>query len=185
MKNYKKKIWLWGKSRFLYMPTIHKSSFIDPSAVILGDVTIGKNCGVFPHAVIRGDQNSITIDDGSNIQDCCVIHVNEKKCVSIGKNVSIGHSAMIHGATIEDDCLIGIHATILNKVKIGSGTIIGANALVTEGKEIPKNSLVVGIPGKVVKQDEKFIETIRINAQIYQKLSEKHKQGMFTRYQGD
>jgi len=167
------------------MPTIHKSSFIDSSAVIIGDVSIGKNCGVFPHAVIRGDQNSITIGEGSNIQDCCVIHVNEKHCVTIGKNVSIGHSAMIHGATIGDDCLIGIHATVLNGSIIGSGSIIGANALVTEGKEIPKNSLVVGIPGKVIKQDGDFIETIRTNAQIYQQLSQKHKQGIFNRYNGD
>jgi carbonic anhydrase/acetyltransferase-like protein (isoleucine patch superfamily) len=185
MKNYKKKLWLWGETRFSHMPTIHKSSFIDPSAVIIGDVSIGKNCGVFPHAVIRGDENNITIGDGSNIQDCCVIHVNDKYRVNIGRNVSVGHSAMIHGATIEDDCLIGIHATILNNVIVGSGSIIGANALITEGTDIPKNSLVIGIPGKIIKQDKNFIETIRKNAQIYQQLSQNHKRGIYSRYHNE
>ena len=96
------------------MPKIHKSSFIAPNAVIIGNVTIGKNCGVFPNAVIRGDENSIVIGDGSNIQDCCVIHTDAEHQVKIGKNVTIGHAAVIHGATIVDDCLIGIHATVLN-----------------------------------------------------------------------
>ena len=164
------------------MSTIHTSSFIAPSAVILGNVTIGKNCGVYPHAVIRGDENSIDIGDGTNVQDCCVIHVNSEHKVKIGRNVSIGHLAMIHGATIEDDCLIGIHATILNGAKIGSGSIIGAGALVTADTEIPKNSLVIGIPGKVVKRDEGFIDTIRKNAEVYKKLAQKHKQGVFPEY---
>ncbi len=164
------------------MNKIDPSSFIDPSAVIIGDVTIGKNCGIYPHAVVRGDQNSIEIDDGSNVQDCCVIHVNDTYSVKIGKNVSIGHCAMIHGATIEDECLIGIHAIVLNGAKIGTGSVIGANALVTAGSEIPKNSLVLGTPGKVVKQDEKLIEMIRSNAETYKKLSQEHLQGKHSYY---
>jgi carbonic anhydrase/acetyltransferase-like protein (isoleucine patch superfamily) len=164
-------------------PNIHESSFVHKTAVIIGDVKIGRNCGVFPHAVIRGDQNSIEIGDGSNVQDCCVIHVNADNNTKIGKNVSIGHMAMIHGGTIEDDCIIGIHATILNGVKIGSGSIIGANALVTQGMEIPENSLVLGIPGKVVKQDRSFREKARKNAEIYKKLSLQHKQGKHLSYQ--
>ena len=112
------------------MPKIHKSSFIAPNAVIIGNVTIGENCGVFPNAVIRGDENSIVIGDGSNIQDCCIIHTDAEHQVKIGKNVTIGHAAMIHGATILDDCLIGIHATVLNGARISSGSIIGACALV-------------------------------------------------------
>lgn len=167
------------------MPKVHKSSFIAPSALIIGDVTIGKNCGVYPYAVIRGDDNSIEIGDGSNVQDCCVIHVDDKHNVKIGKNVSIGHVSMIHGATIEDNCLIGIHATVLNGAKIGSGSIIGANALVTADMEVPKNSLVLGVPGKIVKRDESFIETIRKNAEAYRRLSQKHKQGKFTVYKSD
>ena len=167
------------------MFNIDTSSFIAPSAVIIGDVSIGKNCGVYPHAVIRGDQNSIEIGDGSNIQDCCVIHVNDTFPVKIGKNVSIGHCAMIHGATIEDECLIGISATILNGAKIGSGSVIGANALITAGAEIPKNSLVLGVPGKVIKQDEGLLEMIRSNAETYKILSQKHLQGKYPVYKQD
>jgi len=164
------------------MPNIDKSSYIAPSAVIIGDVTIGKNCGVFPNAVIRGDQNSIEIGDGSNVQDCCVIHVNESNNVKIGKNVSIGHLAMIHGANIEDECLIGINATVLNGAIIGSGSVIGANALVTAGTKIPNNSLVIGTPGKIIKQDKDLLDMIKSNAEIYKKLSHKHLNGEFDVY---
>lgn len=155
-------------------PEIHKSSFIAKTAVILGDVKIGKNCGVFPNAVIRGDQNSIEIDDGSNIQDCCVIHCDKEHSVRIGKNVSIGHGAVVHGAKIGDNCLIGINATVLNGAEIGSGTIIGANALVTTDMKIPENSLVLGVPGKVIKQDKKFADMARSNAETYQKIAKEH-----------
>ena len=163
------------------MPRIHESSYVAKSAVIIGDVTIGENCGVYPHAVIRGDENSIEIGEGSNVQDCCVIHVDEDHCVKIGKDVSIGHSAMIHGAIIGDECLIGIHATVLNGAKIRYGSIIGASALVTANMMIPEHSLVLGVPGKIIKQDESFLEEIRMNAEVYKKLSQKHKQGTFTR----
>ena len=164
------------------MPNIHQSSFIAASAVIIGDVTIGKNCGVFPNAVIRADQNSIDIGDGSNIQDCCVIHTDAEHQVQIGKNVTIGHAAMIHGATISDNCLIGIHATVLNGAKINSGSIVGACALVTEDMVVPENSLVLGVPGKIIKQNPQFITVIRKNAEIYQGLSQKHQQGNYEIY---
>jgi gamma-carbonic anhydrase len=164
------------------MIQIDSTSFIDSSAVIIGRVTIGKQCGVFAHAVIRGDQNSITIGDGSNVQDCCVIHVNEKHSVSIGKNVSLGHCAMVHGATIQDNCLIGIHSTVLDGAVVGSGSIIGANALVTADTKIPCNSLVLGVPGKVVKQDERFVEMIQSNAEVYKVLSKKHLDKLFPVY---
>ena len=164
---------------------IDKSSFIAPSAVLIGDVTIGKHCGVYPHAVIRGDQNSIEIGDGSNVQDCCVIHTNNVFPVKIGKNVSIGHLAMIHGAIIEDECLIGINATVLNGARIASGSVIGASALVTADADIPKNSLVLGVPRKVIKQDEGLLEMIRSNAEMYKMLSQKHLQGNFSVYKQD
>ena len=164
------------------MPTIHKTSFIADSAVIIGNVIIGKKCGVFPNAVIRGDENEIAIGDGSNIQDCCIIHTDADHQVKIGKNVTIGHAAMIHGATIEDECLVGIHATVLNGAKIGSGSIIGACALVTENMIVPDHSLVLGVPGKIIKQDLGFIDQIRKNAEIYQRLSQKHKQESYPIY---
>ncbi len=155
-------------------PEIHKSSFVAKTAVIIGNVKIGKNCGIYPCAVIRGDESSITIGDGSNVQDCCVIHCDLDHSVRIGKNVTIGHCAMIHGATIEDDCLIGIHSTILNGAKIGKGSIIGANALVREYMEVPENSLVIGIPGKIMKQDKKIREKARLNAAEYRRISKSH-----------
>lgn len=159
------------------MVKIDKSCFIAPSAVIIGDVTIGRNCGVFPHAVIRGDENSILIDDGSNIQDCCVLHTDRDHTVRIGKNVTVGHAAVVHGATISDDCLIGIHATVLNGVVIGSGSIIGACALVTENMVVPENRLVLGVPGKIVRQDPTMIKIIRKNAREYQRLTQAHRKG--------
>ena len=164
------------------MVTIHPSSFIAPTAVIIGNVSIGKNCGVFPNAVLRGDENAILIGDGSNVQDCCVIHTDAEHQVKIGKNVTIGHAAMIHGATIADDCLIGIHATVLNGATIHTGSVIGACALVTENMVVPENSLVLGIPGKIIKQDPAFMDMIKKNAEIYQKLSQKHNQGTYSMY---
>ena len=158
-------------------PRIHESSFISETAVIIGDVKIGKNCGVFPNAVIRGDQNSIEIDDGSNIQDCCVIHCDTEHNVRIGKNVSLGHGSIVHGATIEDDCLIGMNATVLDDARIGKGTIVGANALVTSGMIVPENSLVLGVPGKVVKQDPSFAEKARLNAEIYRNIAKSYLDG--------
>ena len=167
------------------MQTIHSSTFIAPSAVIIGNVTIGKNCGVFPNAVIRGDSNQITIDDGSNVQDCSVVHVDAEHAVSIGKSVSIGHGAVVHGATIEDDCLIGMHATILNGAHIGYGSVIGAGALVLADTKIPEHSLVLGVPGKIVKQDKTLLTMIQSNAEVYRKLAQKHKQGIYKNYTSD
>jgi len=166
-------------------PEIHKSSFIAKSAVIIGNVKIGKNCGIFPCAVIRGDENSIEIGDGSNVQDCCILHVDSEHKLKIGKNVSIGHGAMVHGATIEDECLVGINATVLNGAKIGRGSIIGANALVTANMNVPENSLVIGIPGKIVKQDEKLKEQTLLNAKEYQRLRKEHKEGKHPIYHSD
>jgi carbonic anhydrase/acetyltransferase-like protein (isoleucine patch superfamily) len=163
-------------------PDIHKSTFVSKTAVIIGNVKIGKNCGIYPHAVIRGDENSIEIGDGSNVQDCCVIHCDLDNSVKIGKNVSIGHCAMIHGATINDDCLIGIHATVLNGANIGRGCIIGANALVKEGTIIPENSLVIGIPGKVIKRDKEYRKITQKNAEEYRRISKSHLDGKHQHY---
>jgi len=167
------------------MPQIHKTCFVAKSAMIIGDVTIGKYCGVYPQAVIRGDENSIVIRDGSNVQDCCVIHVDVDHNVKIGRNVSVGHSAMVHGAVIGDNCLIGINATVLNGAEIKSGSIIGANALVTTDMKIPKNSLVLGVPGKIIKQDASFPQIAKDNAETYKKLTFKHKKKEFTYYKND
>lgn len=163
-------------------PRIHETCFIDDEAVIIGDVIIAKKCSVWPNAVVRGDQNSIKIDEGSNVQDCCVIHTSDEHAVTIGKNVSIGHGAIIHGATIDDDCLIGMNATVLNEAHVGEGCIIGANALVKNNIKIPPNSLVVGIPGKIVKQNDTFKKRNQANAERYQKLAAYHKDSRYPRY---
>ncbi|HEC81852.1 MAG TPA: gamma carbonic anhydrase family protein [Thermoplasmatales archaeon] len=159
-------------------PKIHSSCYIAPTAVIIGDVTIEKNCSVYPNAVIRGDENTIKIGECSNIQDCCVIHTDKHHTVNIGKHVTLGHGAVVHGATVEDECIIGMHATVLNGAEIGKGSIIGANALVTENMVVPENSLVVGVPGKVVKNDEKYREMAKKNAEEYLSIAERYKKGI-------
>lgn len=163
-------------------PSIDNTTFVHHTASIIGNVTIGKNCGIFPQAVLRGDENSITIGNGSNVQDCCVIHVDGKNGVKIADNVSLGHNVMVHGATIEEDCIIGIHATVLSGAVIKKGSIIGANALVTQDTVIPENSLVLGVPGKVVKQDEAYQQQAHKNATIYQHLTKEYLDGKYQEY---
>lgn len=163
-------------------PEIHPSCYIDESAVIIGDVIIEENCSVWPNAVIRGDRNSIRIKKGTNVQDGCIIHTDSEHEVVIGENVSIGHGAIVHGAIVEDNCLIGMHATVLSGARIGKGSLIGANALVLEDAEIPPHSLVVGVPGKVIRKDEKLEEYIVKNAETYMDLARKHKEKNFSRY---
>ena len=160
-------------------PEIHHSTYISKSSVIIGNVKIGKNCGIFPNSVIRGDQNSIFINDGTNIQDCCVLHTDKEHNVRIGKNVSIGHGAIVHGSIIEDNCLIGMNVTILNGARIKEGVIIGANALIRSDEIIPENSLVVGVPGKVVKQDENFKKIIIKNANQYKEIAKNYLKGLY------
>ena len=149
-------------------PQIHPDSWVASNAVIIGKVTLEKNSNIWFNSVIRGDVEPITIGEGSNVQDGSVIHTDPGCPAIIGKNVTIGHLVMLHGCIIEDDCLIGIGATILNKAKIGKNSIIGANALVTENKVIPERSLVLGSPGKVVRQvSEEEIKSIKENADHY------------------
>ncbi|MFW5873284.1 MAG: gamma carbonic anhydrase family protein [Bacillota bacterium] len=157
-------------------PEIDNSAYIAPGARLIGNIKIEADCNIWPNAVLRGDLNKITIKKGSNIQDNATIHVESNQKVSVGKNVTVGHSAIIHGCIIEDECLIGMGATILNGAKIGTGSIIGANALIPENKEIPPNSLVVGLPGKVIRETtKKERERIKDSAKHYIELSREHK----------
>lgn len=161
-------------------PEVHDSCFAHKTAVIIGNVTIGKNAGIWPNAIIRGDQNSIFIGDNSNVQDCCVVHVDSANKVNIGNNVSLGHGAVVHGATIEDNVIIGMKAIIMNASIIGQGSVIAAGALVKEGTKIPPNSLVVGVPGKIVREGDKSLEEYALkNAQVYVELAKRHKDGEF------
>ena len=131
---------------------IHPTAFIHPAAIITGDVTIGARVSVWPTVVIRGDSEAITIGDDSNVQDGSIVHVDDGLPTVIGKRVAIGHRAIVHGATIEDDCLIAMGAILLNGVHVGTGSIVGAGAVCREGMKIPPNSLVLGLPGKIIRE---------------------------------
>ena len=143
-------------------------SFVADSACVIGNVIIGEDVGIWFGVVIRGDNEPITIGAGSNIQDNCVVHTDPGAPVNIGEGCTIGHNAIIHGCAIGDNSLIGMGATILNYVNIGRNCLIGAGALITEGTQIPDNSLVVGSPGKVIRQiDEVGEKGLRMSAVAY------------------
>jgi carbonic anhydrase/acetyltransferase-like protein (isoleucine patch superfamily) len=131
---------------------IHPTAYIHPAAHIIGDVTLGARVSVWPTAVLRGDNDAIVIGEDSNVQDGTIIHVDPGVPCTIGKRVAIGHRAIVHGATVGDNCLIGMGAILLNRVVVGSGSIVGAGAVCREGMEIPPNSLVVGVPAKVIRE---------------------------------
>ena len=160
------------------MPTIHPSAFVYSTAVVLGDVTLGAHVSVWPTAVIRGDTDSITIGDDSNVQDGTIIHVDVGFPVTIGKRVGIGHRAIIHGATIEDDVLIAMGAVLLNGAHVSTGSIVGAGAVVREGMKIPPNSLVLGVPGRIARSTtNEEHERIRKTVQSYLDLQEQYRSG--------
>lgn len=131
---------------------IHETAFIAPGAIVLGDVTIEEDCGIWYHATVRGDRAPIRIGRASNIQDNCVVHVDAEHPVTIGTNVTVGHGAILHGCTIEDNTLIGMGAILLNGCHIGRNCIIAAGALITQNTVIPDNSLVLGNPGKIKRE---------------------------------
>lgn len=151
-----------------FYPKIGKNCFIAPSADIIGKVDIGDNCSVWFNATLRGDLNHIKIGKNVNIQDNCVMHNEVDIPVEIGDGTSIGHGAMVHGAKIGKNCIIGMGAILLSGSKIGKNCIIGAGSVVTEGTEISDNSMVLGIPGKVVrKTTEEHVKRIRENTDAY------------------
>lgn len=131
---------------------VHETAFIHPLAYVTGNVTIGPRVSIWPFASIRGDTDEITIGDDSNVQDGCVLHCDEGVPCRVGKRVGIGHRAIVHGAVVENDVLIAMGAVLLNGVHVGSGSIIGAGAVVREGFVVPPNSLVLGVPGRIVRE---------------------------------
>jgi carbonic anhydrase/acetyltransferase-like protein (isoleucine patch superfamily) len=134
-------------------PQLHESVFLADGARIVGDVMLGKDCSVWFNTVVRGDVHSIVVGEQTNIQDGAVIHCTfQKASTTIGRRVSIAHLAMIHGCTIEDECLIGMQAIVMDGAVIGRGSIVGAGAVVTQGTKIPPGSLVLGAPAKVVRE---------------------------------
>ena len=149
-------------------PTLTTNNFIASGARVIGDTYLGHNVSVWFNAVIRGDANTIYIDDNSNIQDNVTIHTDTKYKVYIGKNVSIGHNAVIHGCTINDNCLIGMNSTILDKAIIGKNCLIGANSLITSNSVFEDNTLILGSPAKAIKKlTDQQIKEIHDNSLVY------------------
>ena len=132
-------------------PQLGDDGYVDPSALVVGRVHLGAGVSVWPHAVLRADSDLISIGDATNIQDGSVVHVDPGVPCTIGARVTIGHRAIIHGCVIDDEVLVGMGAIVMNHVRIGAGSVIGAGALVTERTEIPPGSLVIGAPARIVR----------------------------------
>jgi len=151
-------------------PTLPENGawWVAPDASVIGKVILGEDVGIWFGAVLRGDNEPITVGRGSNVQEDVMIHTDPGHPATIGEYCTIGHHAIIHGCTIGNNSLVGMGATILNGAKIGNNCLVGANALVTEGKEFPDNSLIVGSPARVVRTlDEKAVEGLRRSAENY------------------
>ena len=156
-----------------YNPVIHRSSFIHPQSAVTGNVIIGKNCYIGPGAALRGDWGQIIIEDGCNVQENCIIHMFPGVTVLLKENAHIGHGAIIHGATIGKNCLIGMNAVIMDNVKLGDECIVGALTFIKEGENIPPRSLVVGNPGKIIKKvSNEMMSWKTEGTELYQKLPE-------------
>jgi len=164
----------------LNRPRIHPSAFIAASADVMGDVVIGEDSSVWYTAVLRGDMAPIRIGDRTNLQDGTIVHVDEGMPCSIGSQVGVGHRAILHGCTVEDDCLIGMGSTLLNGVVVGRGSVVAAGALLTEGMVIPAGSLVMGVPGKVVRPvNEELRGRIEQTWRHYVEQGRHHREGRF------
>ena len=151
------------------LPRVHPTAYIDESAQVIGDVEIGEECSVWMCVVIRGDVHRIRIGRRSNVQDGTIIHVmKDTHPTTIGNDVTVGHAAMLHGCTIEDRCLIGMSATLLNGVHVGAGSIVAAGSLLVEGMNVPPRSLVMGSPAKVKRPlSDAEVEEIQMYADRY------------------
>ena len=154
-----------------FKPVVHKSSFVHPQAVVTGNVIIGKNVYVGPGAALRGDWGEIIIEDGCNVQENCTIHMFPGTTVLLKESAHIGHGAVIHGATIGKNVLVGMNAVIMDNVSIGDESIIGALTFIKAESTFPERSLIVGNPGKIIKSvSDEMIEWKTKGTQLYQKL---------------
>jgi phenylacetic acid degradation protein len=154
-----------------YIPVVNETSFVHPLAAVTGNVIIGKNCYIGPGAAIRGDWGQIVLEDGVNVQENCTVHMFPGKSIVLKKSAHIGHGAIIHGANLGENCLIGMNSVIMDDAEIGDESIIGAMAFVKAETKIPKRSLVVGNPAKVIKQvSDEMIAWKTKGTQLYQQL---------------
>ena len=159
-------------------PTVHPTAFVHAGAHVIGDVTLGARASVWPTAVLRGDTAPIVVGEESNVQDGTVVHVDAGVPCTIGARVAIGHRAIVHGATVGDDCLIGMGAILLNRVTVGAGSIVAAGAGCTEGMSIPPGCLAVGVPARVLRPTSpEERERIAKTVQSYLALQAEHRDG--------
>lgn len=159
-------------------PTIAPDAWVAPGAVVVGDVTLESRASVWYGCVLRGDIAPIRIGARTNVQDLTMVHVDTDQPCVIGADVGIGHRAIIHGCAIEDGCLIGMGAIVLSHAVIGAGSVIAAGAVVTEGMEVPPGRLVVGVPGRIVREvDDELRARTRMTVEHYLALSEAHREG--------
>lgn len=158
-------------------PKVDPEAFLAPTASVIGDVTLGAGASVWYGAVLRGDVERISVGANSNVQDNCTLHADPGFPVSVGERVSIGHNAVVHGATVEDDCLIGMGATVLNGAVIGAGSLVAAQALVPQGMRVPPGSLVAGVPAKVRRElSAEEREGVTLNGTMYAELAKAHRE---------
>ncbi|MEZ7003146.1 gamma carbonic anhydrase family protein [Streptomyces sp. AD55] len=158
-------------------PEVDGEAFAAPTASVVGDVTLRAGASVWYGAVLRGDVERITVGESSNVQDNCTLHADPGFPVTVGARVSVGHNAVVHGATVEDDCLIGMGATVLNGAVIGAGSLVAAQALVPQGMRVPPGSLVAGVPAKVRRElSEEERRGITLNATMYADLAKAHRE---------
>ncbi len=161
-------------------PDVHPEAFIAPNATVVGRVTVEREASVWFGCVIRGDIEPITIGEQSNIQDLAVIHIDPGLPTRIGARVGVGHRSLLHGCVVEDECLIGMGATVLSGAVIETGSIVASGALVTEGTRVPAGSLVMGVPAKVVRPvDDELRHRIEYTWRDYLQLARAHRDGLF------
>jgi carbonic anhydrase/acetyltransferase-like protein (isoleucine patch superfamily) len=166
-------------------PTIHPEAFVAPNATVLGRVTVAREASIWYGCVVRGDIEPITIGEQTNIQDNTVVHIDPGLPTLIGARVGVGHRCLIHGCVIEDECLIGMGATVLSGAVIETGSVIAAGALITEGTKVPAGSLVMGVPAKVVRPvDDELRSRIDLTWRDYLEMARAHKAGRFPPAQG-
>ncbi|KDN82170.1 gamma carbonic anhydrase family protein [Kitasatospora cheerisanensis] len=157
-------------------PAVDPDAFVAPTAVVVGDVRIAAGASIWYGAVLRGDAESITVGAGSNIQDNCTLHADPGFPLVVGERISVGHNAVLHGCTIEDDVLVGMNATVLNGARIGAGSLVAAGAVVPQGMTVPPGSLVAGVPARIRRElTEQEKAGITANGTGYELLATAHR----------
>lgn len=159
---------------------IHPTAFIASGAAVMGDVTLGERASIWYAAVVRGDMAPIVIGAETNLQDGTIVHVDEGVPCTIGCRVGVGHRAILHGCTVGDECLIGMGSVVLNNVRIGTGSVVAAGAVIPEGMQVPARSLVMGVPGRIVRQvDASLASRITATWQHYVEQARAHRAGRY------